>query len=110
MRRALVLSTTLVASAFVMAQGDDMPIRDDVPIETYLSLLAQVAVPAREGAQAYMSAFRSRCGRPLSTIELRRAFADGAGDATLMGMIRASQQKDTATIARLGAAIHCPRS
>ena len=44
-----------------------MPIRDDVPIETYLSLLAQVAPPARDGAEAYMTAFRSRCGRPLTT-------------------------------------------
>ena len=87
-----------------------MQIRDDVPIETYLSLLAQVAPPARDGAEAYMTAFRSRCGRSLKTVELRRAFAEGNGDPTLMHMIRAAQLKDTAALQRLGAGISCPRS
>ena len=110
MQRRWVLSSTLLGFTFAFAQGDPMPIRDDVPIETYLSLLAQVAPPARDGAEAYMTAFRSRCGRPLKTVELRRAFTEGNGDPTLMHMIRAAQLKDTAALQRLGAGIACPRS
>ena len=110
MRRRWVLSSTLLGFTFAFAQGDPMPIRDDVPIETYLSLLAQVAPPAREGAEAYMTAFRSRCSRPLKAVELRRAFAEGNGDPTLMHMIRAAQLKDTAAMQRLGASIACPWS
>jgi hypothetical protein len=110
MRRRSIVWTTLLAFTFAFARDDDMPIRDDVPIETYLSLLAQVAQPARDGAEAYMTAFRSRCGRPLKTVELRRAFAEGNGDPTLMHMIRAAQQKDTAALQRLSAGIACPRS
>ena len=109
MQRLWVLATTLLAVTLAFAQDDPMPIRDDVPIETYLSLLAQVAPPARDGAEAYMTAFRSRCGRALKTIELRRAFADGNGDPILMQMIRASQQNDAAALQRLGAGIACPR-
>lgn len=104
-----ILASTLLVSTFAFGQGDPMPIRDDVPIETYLSLLAQVAPPARDGAEAYMTAFRSRCGRSLTSVELRRAFAEGNGDPTLMHMIRASQLKDAAALQRLGAGIACPR-
>ena len=78
------------------------------PIDTYLALLAQVAPPARDGAEAYMAAFRSRCGRALRTIELRRAFAQGNGDPVLMNMVRASHERDTAALQRLGASIACP--
>ena len=91
-------------------QSDDLQIRDDVPIDTYLALLAEVAPPAREGAEAYMAAFRARCGRALRTVELRRAFAEGNGDPTLMAMIRATHQKNAADLQRLGASISCPRS
>lgn len=105
-----VLSSTLLGFTFAFAQDDTMPIRDDLPIETYLSLLAQVAPPARDGAEAFMAAFRSRCGRPLKTVELRRAIAAGNGDPTLMHMIRAAQQKDMAALQRLGTGIACPRS
>ena len=40
-----------------------------------------------------MAAFRKRCGRALQTVELRRAFAEGSGDPTLMAMVRATHQK-----------------
>ena len=46
MQRRWVLSSMLLGFTFAFAQGDPMPIRDDLPIETYLSLLAQVAPPA----------------------------------------------------------------
>ena len=79
MQRTLILSMLCLAGT-VAAQGERLDLQDDVPIDTYLALLAQVAPPARDGAEAYMAAFRSRCGRALRTIELRRAFAQGNGD------------------------------
>lgn len=93
----------------VCAQGDPGEFQDDVAIDTYLALIAQVAPVARDGAEAYMAAFSARCGRPLRTVELRRAFAQGNGDAVLMGMIRASYERDTGAVHRLGASISCPR-
>lgn len=109
MGKSSFLLTAVLASSVALAQDDTMELRDDVPIDTYLALLAQVAPPARDGAEAYMAAFRTRCGRPLRPIELRRAFAEGNGDPTLMGMVRAAHQKDTATLQRLGTTIQCPR-
>lgn len=102
---ALLLSSFSIVS---VAQATEF--RDDVPIETYLALLAQVAPPARDGAEAYMAAFKARCGRAMKTVELRKAFAQGDGDPTLLAMVRASHERDTATIQRLGSNIACPRS
>lgn len=110
MRILVLLFAAVLGSAPVFGQSDPMGIRDDMPIDTYLALLAQVAPPARDGAEAYMAVFRSRCGRPMRAVELRRAFAEGNGDPTLMAMIRASHEKDTASIQRLGSTIACPRS
>jgi hypothetical protein len=108
---ALLLCTLpmLTAQGPAHAQGDAPVIDGDMPIESYLALLSQVAPAARDGAEAYMAAFRKRCGRALQTVELRRAFAEGSGDPTLMAMVRATHQKDTAAVQRLGAAIACPR-
>lgn len=110
MRIAIVTVALVLSASTSFAKSDAMSIRDDVPIDTYLALLAQVAPPARDGAEAYMAAFRSRCGRAMRTVELRRAFAEGSGDATLMAMIRASHEKDAAALQRLGTHISCPRS
>lgn len=106
--RAILMLTMLCLAGTVGAQPQRMEIQDDVPIDTYLALLSQVAPPARDGAEAYMAAFRNRCGRALRTTELRRAFAQGDGDPVLMGMIRASHERDTAALQRLGASIACP--
>ena len=62
-------------------------------MDDYLGLLEQIAPAARNGAQAYVQAFRRRCGRALSTAELRRATSVGSGDPVLMGMIRSSRRK-----------------
>ena len=110
MRRTIIFAATVLVSTVVLAQSEEMPIRDGVSIETYLALLAQVAPAARDGAEAYMAAFHARCGRALRTVELRLAFAEGNGDPTLMAMIRASHQKDTAMLQRLAAGMACPRS
>ena len=107
-RYALLLLISLCCSAFAQAQGERAEFQDAVPIDTYLALLSQVAPPARDGAEAYMTAFRSRCGRAMRTVELRRAFAQGNGDPVLMSMIRATHERDTAAVQRLGASISCP--
>lgn len=106
--RRFALSLLISVSGVAFAQSERLDFQDDVPIDTYLALLAQVAPPARDGAEAYMAAFRSRCGRPMRTVELRRAFAQGNGDPVLMAMIRASHERDTAAVQRLGATISCP--
>ena len=107
MHRIFLLSILCLAGT-VAAQGERLDLPDAVPSATYLALRAQVAPPARDGAEAYMAAFRSRCGRALRTVELRRAFAQGSGDPVLMNMVRASHERDTAALQRLGASIACP--
>ena len=69
MRIAACLTALLLSASSAFAQSDAVTIRDDVPIDTYLALLAQVAPP-----------------------------------------IRASHEKDTASLQRLGSNIACPRS
>lgn len=81
--------------------GDEMPMAD------YLALLVQIAPAAREGAEAYLQAFQQRCGRALRTAELRRAMSEGDGDPVLMGMIRASQLRDTKAVADLRQRLVC---
>jgi len=111
LKLAAVCAATAIAGtcAFAQAQPERLEFQDDVPIEVYLSLLTQVAPSARDGAEAYMGAFKARCGRPLRTVELRRAFAEGDGDPTLMEMVRASHQRDTVALQHLASRISCPR-
>lgn len=106
--RHFAVSLLISVAGVSFAQGERFDFQDDVSIDTYLALLAQVAPPARDGAEAYMAAFRSRCGRPVRTVELRRALAQGHGDPVLIGMIRASHERDTAALQRLGGSISCP--
>ena len=110
MRSFIAVLLALSASGAAPAQTAVPDFSGDVPIESYLALLAQVAPPARDGAEAYMSAFKARCGRALTTLELRKAFAQGTGDPILLGMVRASHQRDAAEMQRLGASIACNRS
>lgn len=83
------------------AQAAEMPMGD------YLGLLAQISPAAREGAEAYLLAHRRRCGGELSTTALRRALSDGSGDPVLIGMMRASQQRDAAGLAALSLRVAC---
>jgi hypothetical protein len=88
-----------------------VPVTDDMPLADYLALLAQIAPPARDGAQAYLHAFQRRCSRQMKTAELRRAMSEGDGDPVLMGMIRASHLGDSNGIAQLGQRVVCdPRA
>lgn len=67
-----------------------------MPLSDYLGLLAQIAPAAQKGAQTYLRAFQQRCGRTLTTAELRRSLSHDDGDPVLMGLIRASHLHDTA--------------
>jgi hypothetical protein len=110
MRRAFTCFSLFISCAGSLAQPDSMVLRDDVSMDVYLAALAQVSPAARDGAEAYMTAFAARCGRPMKAIELRRAVAEGTGNPTLMAMIRASHQRDTAALRQLSGSIACPRS
>jgi hypothetical protein len=93
------------------ARPGDARSADDMPLDDYLALLAQISPAARDGAQAYLQSFQQHCGRSLTTAQLRRAVSEGEGDPVLMGMIRASQLQDGAAIPQLGQRIACkPRS
>lgn len=108
---AVVGVTTAMAVAQPAPVDRSVPITDDMPLADYLALLAQIAPPARDGAQAYLQAFQQRCGRPMKTAELRRAMSEGDGDPVLMGMIRASHLGDSNGIAQLGQRVVCdPRA
>lgn len=80
----------------------------DVPMADYLALLAQIAPAAHDGAQTYLSAVRQRCSRSLTTLELRRAMSDGAGDPVLMAMIRASHLRDRRALEASSLQVVCP--
>ena len=79
----------------------------DMPMDDYLALLARIAPAAHDGASAYRQAWQQRCGRLLTTAELRVAMAVGDGDPVLMGMIRASHVRDSASLASLAARVDC---
>ena len=87
------------------------PAPDDISVEDYLGLLAQISPAARDGAQAYMQAFQQSCGRTLTTMALRAAFSQGDGDPILMGMVRVShpsqQAQRDATLKQLTQRIRC---
>lgn len=101
-----LIASPAIANAF--AQQPDF--RDDIPMDVYLDSLAQISPAARDGADRYLQAYRSRCGRSLTTRELRRAVADGNGDPVLMGMIRGAYQRNAHALRTLAASISCVRS
>ena len=110
---ALALVTSLVSngSSAQTASGLSATPADDVPMNDYLGLLAQISPAAREGAQSYLQAFQRRCGRALTMQELRRAVSDGDGEPVLMGMIRANHPSQQAqrdvTLQQLAQRIRC---
>ena len=118
MHSALIVASIALAAGLLTngssaqtASGVTPTAADDVPMDDYLGLLAQITPAAREGAQSYLQAFQRRCGRALTTQELRRAVSDGDGDPVLMGMIRANHpsqqgQRDV-TLQLLSQRIRC---
>lgn len=110
MLRALFLIVLLASTAASMAQSQTpAQLKDDVALDAYLDALAQISPAARDGASAYLEAFRRSCGRSLRTIELRQAVAEGAGDPVLMAMMRAASLRDTGTLQRLSNSVSCVR-
>jgi len=81
---------------------------DAMPLADYLGLLRKIAPAAEAGTKNYLAAFERRCGRTLTTTELRRAMSQGDGDPVLMGLIRASYQRDSAAREQLAGQIACP--
>lgn len=114
MKKLPLVLTLLVALTVSLTQAQTspargpLPITDDMPLADYLGLLQQIAPAAEEGAKAYLAAVQERCGRPLSTAELREAITLGSGDPVLMGLIRASHLKDTAARAHWIRQLRCP--
>ena len=96
---ALVAAIALGANSSAMAQTSPargaLQSTDDVPLADYLGLL-------------HLAAFQQRCGRALSTTELRRAMTQGEGDPVLMGLIRASHLKDPAARDQWVQQLRCP--
>ena len=118
MRSALLVTALALAAGLVTngswaqtASSVTATQADDVPMDDYLGLLAQISPAAREGAQAYLQAFQRRCGRALTPQELRRAVSDGDGEPVLMGMIRANhpsqQARRDVTLQQLAQRIRC---
>ena len=81
---------------------------DAMPLADYLGLLRQIAPAAEAGTKDFLTAFERRCGRTLSTTELRRAMSQGDGDPVLMGLIRANYQRDSTAREQLTGQIACP--
>ncbi len=108
MRTILFVIALYASAGAVSAQdGSAMPFQDDIPLSAYLDALERIAPAARAGADAYLDAFRRRCGRALETVALRRAIADGSGDPVLMTMMRAAARHDTAALRRLSGSVSC---
>ena len=105
----LVTGTVMAQPAAPSAAVPPSSVADDMPMADYLGLLAQIAPAAEDGAKAYMQAFRQRCGRPLSSADLRRAISSGDGDPVLMSMIRAAHLRDATALAQLGQRVACER-
>ena len=117
--RSALLVTALALAAGLLTNGSRAQTAssvtatqaDDVPMDDYLGLLAQISPAAREGAQGYLQAFQRRCGRVLTTQELRRAVSDGDGEPVLMGMICANHPSQQAqrdvTLQQLAQRIRC---
>ncbi|MGJ9418687.1 hypothetical protein ACHAC9_13110 [Massilia sp. CMS3.1] len=116
MRITILMTFALLCVGTALAQDtspssgqrqEARPLADDIALDAYLDALAQISPAAREGADAYLEAFKRRCGRALGAIELRRAIAEGSGDPVLMAMMRAAAQRDTAMLQRLSGTVAC---
>lgn len=109
---ALAAALTLIAHSSVQAQTSpargSLQSTNDMPLADYLGLLQQIAPAAEEGTKTYLAAFHQRCGRTLSTVELRRAMTQGEGDPVLMGLIRASHLKDATARDQWVQRLRCP--
>lgn len=108
-----VLASLIALGTVATARAQTSPARGPVstasnmPLSDYLGLLRQLAPAAAEGANAYLAAYRLQCGRTLSTSELRQAMSTDGGAPVLMGLIRATQEQNTAQRAQWIRQIRC---
>ncbi len=103
LRRSILCALALAC----LSTGASAAMSDDVPLDEYLRALEKITPAARDGAEAYMTAFEKKCRRPMRTIELRTAVSNGNGDPILMAMIRASHYKDLSVLESLATAVSC---
>lgn len=108
MRNSLVVIAMVFSTEVAIGENDTAFLKDDISMDSYLDALEQVAPEAREGTERYLEGFEQRCGRALTTVELRQAMASDSGDPVLMAMIRAAGRNDTPTLQRLTHSIPCP--
>ena len=99
-----------VAAAFAPTAAYPLESSDDISQTDYLSALNHISPAAKEGAEMYMAAYQQRCGRGLSTRELRQSVSEGSGDPVLMGMIRAAGSRDQQQLKDLATRIQCAGS
>jgi hypothetical protein len=109
-RAALAAVTAFAAPALTLAMPPGSVSSPEMPMDDYLGLLAQISPAAHIGARAYLDAHRRRCGRDLTSAELRAAMAVGQGDPTLMAMIRASHLQDPSSLKRLDSQVACRKA
>jgi len=103
----IALGTVATAHAQTSPARGPVSTANDMPLSDYLGLLQQLAPAAAEGAKVYLAAYRLQCGRTLNTGELRQAISKEGGDPVLMGMIRATQEQNTAQRAQWIRQIRC---
>lgn len=80
---------------------------NDMTLDDYLSALGAITPAARDGAEAYLQAYRTNCGRAMRLGQPRHAVAEGNGNPVLMALIRAAHYKDAAQIRELSRQVAC---
>jgi len=105
----LQLSTGTDAQAQTSPARGPLAVTADMPMEDYLGLLRQIAPASELGARQYLAAVRLKCGRTLTTQELRLALGQDGGNPQLLALIRASQMQDEAARNQAIGQIRCPQ-
>lgn len=101
MRKLLLIAASLTTGA--------APAEGGLSMDAFLVGLAQIAPPARIAADHYLQGFATRCGRPLTVLELRHAFSDGNGEPVLMRMVHAAALEDSNMLRSLAATVPCQK-
>lgn len=107
MKKRLLLAAALAARS---AMAENVPAGGGLSMDAYLAGLAQIAPPARLAADHYLRGFAARCGRPITVLELRRAFSEGNGEPVLMRMVHAAALEDQNALRALSATVPCQES
>lgn len=106
MRKLLLITASLTTGAAIAVTA---PADGGLSMDAFLVGLAQIAPPARIAADHYLQGFATRCGRPISVLELRHAFSEGNGEPVLMRMVHAAARDDGNMLRSLTATVPCPK-